>query len=94
MKAMVVLAAEVTQPRSNFYVDQKALAVSVGAVPARVTAVYQASRMLGPVLVPDTLWAAVLRRKGREFALLATMPPVNEDVEKLTNRPKVKVAAT
>ena len=34
---MVVLAAEVTQPRSNFYVDQKALAVSVGAVPARVT---------------------------------------------------------
>lgn len=23
---------------------------------------------------PDALWAAVLRRKGREFALLATMP--------------------
>jgi acetolactate synthase-1/2/3 large subunit len=34
---MVVLAAEVTQPRSNFYVDQAALAVSVGAVPARIT---------------------------------------------------------
>ncbi len=34
---MVVLAAEVTQPRSNFYVDQDALARAVGAVPARIT---------------------------------------------------------
>jgi acetolactate synthase-1/2/3 large subunit len=34
---MVVLAAEVTQPRSNFYVDQAGLAASVGAVPARIT---------------------------------------------------------
>jgi acetolactate synthase-1/2/3 large subunit len=34
---MVVVAAEVTEPRSNFYVDQEALARSVGAVPARVT---------------------------------------------------------
>ena len=24
---------------------------------------------------PETLWAAVLRRKGREYALLSTMPP-------------------
>jgi putative transcriptional regulator len=24
---------------------------------------------------PDTLWSTVLRRKGREFALLSTMPP-------------------
>jgi putative transcriptional regulator len=24
---------------------------------------------------PEGLWAAVLRRKGREFALLSTMPP-------------------
>jgi putative transcriptional regulator len=24
---------------------------------------------------PEALWAAVLRRKGREFALLSTMPP-------------------
>ena len=24
---------------------------------------------------PEHLWAAVLRRKGREFALLSTMPP-------------------
>ncbi|MFF0340801.1 thiamine pyrophosphate-binding protein [Kribbella sp. NPDC004875] len=34
---MVVLAAEATEPRSNFSVDQDALARSVGAVPARVT---------------------------------------------------------
>ena len=24
---------------------------------------------------PEALWAAVLRRKGREYALLSTMPP-------------------
>ncbi|KUM73356.1 thiamine pyrophosphate-binding protein [Streptomyces curacoi] len=34
---LVVLAAEVTEPRSNFYVDQEALARAVGAVTARVT---------------------------------------------------------
>ncbi|WP_105969376.1 thiamine pyrophosphate-binding protein [Streptomyces geranii] len=34
---LVVLAAEVTEPRSNFYVDQDALARAVGAVTARVT---------------------------------------------------------
>lgn len=33
---MVVLAAEATQPRSNFYVDQEMLARSVGALPMRV----------------------------------------------------------
>ncbi|WP_055610656.1 thiamine pyrophosphate-binding protein [Streptomyces phaeochromogenes] len=34
---LLVLAAEVTEPRSNFHVDQEALARSVGAVSARVT---------------------------------------------------------
>jgi acetolactate synthase I/II/III large subunit len=34
---LLVLAAEVTSPRSNFYVDQDALARAVGAVPARVS---------------------------------------------------------
>ncbi|MGW7679850.1 thiamine pyrophosphate-binding protein [Kribbella sp. NPDC054772] len=34
---MVVLAAEATEPRSNFFVDQDALARSVGAVPLRIT---------------------------------------------------------
>src|SRR5690349_5970481 len=34
---LVVLAAEATSPRSNFAVDQTALATAVGAVPMRVT---------------------------------------------------------
>ena len=34
--SMVVLTAEVTEPKSNFYVDQAGLARSVGAVPLRV----------------------------------------------------------
>ena len=34
---LVVLAAEVTRPTSNFYVDQDALARAVGAVPMRIT---------------------------------------------------------
>jgi acetolactate synthase I/II/III large subunit len=34
---MIVVAAEVTQRRSNFYVDQAALAAAVTAVPARIT---------------------------------------------------------
>ncbi|HEV7203771.1 MAG TPA: thiamine pyrophosphate-binding protein [Jatrophihabitans sp.] len=34
---LIVLAAEANDPRSNFYVDQDALARSVGAVPRRVT---------------------------------------------------------
>ena len=34
---LVVLAAEATSPRSNFAVDQTALAAAVGAVPMRVT---------------------------------------------------------
>ena len=33
---LVVVAADVTEPRSNFYVDQDALAIAVGAVPMRV----------------------------------------------------------
>jgi acetolactate synthase I/II/III large subunit len=34
---MVVVAAEVLEPRSNFYVDQESLARAVGAVPMRIT---------------------------------------------------------
>ncbi|WP_410787580.1 thiamine pyrophosphate-binding protein [Kribbella sp. C-35] len=34
---MVVVAAEVLEPQSNFYVDQEALARAVGAVPMRIT---------------------------------------------------------
>jgi len=34
---LLVLAAEATQPSSNFYVDQDGLARAVGAVPARIS---------------------------------------------------------
>ena len=34
---LVVVTAEATSPRSNFFVDQPALATAVGAVPVRVT---------------------------------------------------------
>ena len=48
---LVVVAAEVTQPRSNFYVDQEMLARSVGAVPMRIgsaaTAVSDAAAAVG-----------------------------------------------
>jgi thiamine pyrophosphate-dependent acetolactate synthase large subunit-like protein len=39
---LVVLTAEATSPRSNFFVDQPALAEAVGAVPARVTSAAEA----------------------------------------------------
>jgi acetolactate synthase I/II/III large subunit len=40
---LLVLAAQVTQPRSNFYVDQEALAESVGALPMRITSAQDAA---------------------------------------------------
>ena len=40
---LVVVTAEATQPRSNFYVDQSALAEAVGAVPRRVTSAVAAA---------------------------------------------------
>jgi thiamine pyrophosphate-dependent acetolactate synthase large subunit-like protein len=40
---LVVVTAEATSPRSNFYVDQTALAEAVGAVPMRVTSAEEAA---------------------------------------------------
>ena len=40
---VVVLAAEVAEPRSNFYVDQSALATAVGAVSRRLTSAASAA---------------------------------------------------
>jgi acetolactate synthase I/II/III large subunit len=59
---MVVLAAEVTQPRSNFYVDQDALARAVGAVPARITSAETA--------VEDAVLAVATALHGRRTVLL------------------------
>lgn len=59
---LVVLAAEVTQPRSNFFVDQEALARAVGAVPARLTSAATA--------VAEARAAVDLARRGRRTVLL------------------------
>lgn len=40
---LVVVAAEATSPRSNFYVDQAALATAVGAIPVRITSAADAA---------------------------------------------------
>ena len=59
---MVVVAAEVTEPRSNFYVDQHALAAAVTAVPARVTSAATA--------IAETRAAIDLARNRRRTVVL------------------------
>jgi acetolactate synthase-1/2/3 large subunit len=75
---MVVVAAEVTQPRSNFYVDQASLASAVTAVPARITSAANA--------VAETRAAIELARHGRRTVVLnVPLPlqtePVPQDAE-------------
>ncbi|MCL8011502.1 thiamine pyrophosphate-binding protein [Streptomyces sp. AS02] len=65
---LVVLAAEVTEPRSNFYVDQKALARAVGAVTVRVTS--------GEEAVEQTCAAVGLAVRERRTVLLNLPLPV------------------
>jgi acetolactate synthase I/II/III large subunit len=59
---LVVVAADVTEPRSNFYVDQDALALAVGAVPMRVRDAADA--------VPTATQAYVTARDDRRTVLL------------------------
>ena len=59
---LLVVAAEVTEPRSNFYVDQDALAAAVGAVPARVTS--------GETAVAEACAAVATALHGRRTVLL------------------------
>ncbi|GAA4061176.1 thiamine pyrophosphate-binding protein [Streptomyces shaanxiensis] len=65
---LVVLAAEVTEPRSNFYVDQEALARAVGAVTVRVTS--------GEEAVEQTCAAVGLAVRERRTVLLNLPLPV------------------
>ncbi|MBB5959745.1 thiamine pyrophosphate-dependent acetolactate synthase large subunit-like protein [Saccharothrix tamanrassetensis] len=62
---MVVLAAEVTSPRSNFFVDQTALATSVGAVAERVTSASSAV---------DTVVRAVRRATHERRTVVLNLP--------------------
>src|SRR3954447_14383427 len=59
---LLVLAAEVTEPRSNFYVDHASLARAVGAVPMRVTS--------GQSAVAETTEAVAMARHQRRTVLL------------------------
>ncbi len=68
---MIVVAAEVTQPRSNFYVDQAALAAAVSAVPARITSAATA--------VAETRAAVESARAGRRTVVLNVPLPVQAE---------------
>ncbi|MGX1908187.1 thiamine pyrophosphate-binding protein [Streptomyces phaeochromogenes] len=78
---LLVLAAEVTEPRSNFYVDQEALARSVGAVTARVTSAEDAVTE-----ALDAVWRAVCERRTvlLNLPLSVQVLDVPEDVWALT----------
>ncbi|MEV0803474.1 thiamine pyrophosphate-binding protein [Kribbella sp. NPDC050281] len=82
---MVVVAAEVTEPRSNFYVDQEALARSVGAVPVRVTSAETAvAEALGAVATAvrerrTVLLNVPLSLQALETAAPAVAPPPSKD---------------
>ncbi|MGW5472130.1 thiamine pyrophosphate-binding protein [Streptomyces chartreusis] len=65
---LIVLAAEVTEPRSNFYVDQEALAHAVGAAAVRVTSAEEA--------VEQTCAAVRLAVRERRTVLLNLPLPV------------------
>ncbi|MEV6999736.1 thiamine pyrophosphate-binding protein [Streptomyces sp. NPDC093982] len=62
---LVVLAAEVTEPRSNFYVDLEALARAVGAVMVRVTSAEEAV---------EQVCAAVRLAVGERRTVLLSLP--------------------
>lgn len=59
---LVVLAAEVTETRSNFFVDQEALAIAVGAASMRL--------MSGETAVADTVSAVATAAHSRRTVLL------------------------
>ena len=65
---LLVLAAEVTEPRSNFHVDQEALARAVGALPLRITSTEDA--------VTETLTAVRRAVHERRTVLLNVPLPV------------------
>jgi thiamine pyrophosphate-dependent acetolactate synthase large subunit-like protein len=62
---LVVVAAETTSPRSNFYVDQAALAGAVGAIPVRITSADDAARQAA---------AAVRTAVGERRVVLLNLP--------------------
>jgi thiamine pyrophosphate-dependent acetolactate synthase large subunit-like protein len=62
---MLVLAAEATQPRSNFYVDQAGLATAVGMVPLRVD---------DPATAADRVREALVTARDERRVVLLNLP--------------------
>jgi thiamine pyrophosphate-dependent acetolactate synthase large subunit-like protein len=80
---LLILAAEATAPRSNFYIDQSALASAVGAVPERITSAETAAADLARAYRTATgerrtvllnLPLNVQAAPGREFDLPVMRP--------------------
>ncbi|MFD1539876.1 thiamine pyrophosphate-binding protein [Nonomuraea guangzhouensis] len=69
---MIVLTGEATDVRSNFHVDQDALAAAVGAVPLRVTA--------GSEAVEETLSAYRAAARDRRTVVLNLPLDVQQDI--------------
>jgi thiamine pyrophosphate-dependent acetolactate synthase large subunit-like protein len=84
---LLVLAAEVTSARSNFYIDQAALVTAVGAVPIRLTRVGDAvaalrlavSRRRTVVLTMPLETQHTTLAIDDEAAAVATEPPQSQD---------------
>lgn len=79
---LVVLAAEVTEPRSNFFVDQEGLALAVGAIPMRVQDAESAAAVAAE---------AVHRAQSLRRTVLLNLPL---DVQGLPAAPTSAVEAT
>jgi acetolactate synthase-1/2/3 large subunit len=90
---LLVLAAEVTEPRSNFYVDQEALAHALGVLTARVTSAQTAV---------DEARAALRRARHERRTVLLNLPlgvqaldaPEGPPAAPLPERPAVEPADT
>ena len=95
---LVVIAAEVTEPRSNFYVDQEALAHAVGAVSLRVDSPEHAGQVAAEAVhtahaqrrtVVLNLPLDVQATPARDAATPSTAPepeppaPTGEDLDRL-----------
>ncbi|MDO5740012.1 MAG: thiamine pyrophosphate-binding protein [Ornithinimicrobium sp.] len=68
---LIVVAAEVTEPRSNFFVDQEAMSRAVGAVPHRITS--------GAEAVAQTVAAVAEAVHGRRSVVLNLPLHVQEE---------------
>jgi thiamine pyrophosphate-dependent acetolactate synthase large subunit-like protein len=80
---LVVVTAEATSPRSNFFVDQMALARAVGAVPMRITSAEDAARQAA---------AAVAVARDERRVVVLNLPLDVQGLESVAAEPPVPAA--